>query len=127
MREAQAYRSLKKLPGPLEFLGYLFFMGTLMTGPFTEFADYRDFTERVGMWKEKRPSSAVPTLKRFLTSLTSLFLYLKLSAIFPVSYAASPDFFAKPVLLKWAIMYITFTALTAWPSGIERPPSRCLA
>jgi len=111
MREAQAYRSLKKLPGPLEFLGYLFFMGTLMTGPFTEFADYRDFTERVGMWKEKRPSSAVPTLKRFLTSLTSLFLYLKLSAIFPVSYAASPDFFAKPVLLKWAIMYITFTAV----------------
>lgn len=43
-------------PTLLEFLSYLFSFGNLLSGPFLEFSEYKQYVERRGVWKEKLPS-----------------------------------------------------------------------
>jgi hypothetical protein len=51
------------MPSIMEILGYVYFPGGTMCGPFFEFSDYKNFIEKNGHYKNI-PSTIAPSLIR---------------------------------------------------------------
>jgi lysophospholipid acyltransferase len=49
MSDYQKEHHISRPPGLLEYLGYIFFMGNLLAGPFVEFKHYREWINGEGV------------------------------------------------------------------------------
>jgi len=72
----QKQNMIYKSPSVLEFLSYVFCFGHLLSGPFTEFKDYKNFIEGKGLWAEKLPPRGIPFLLSFLQCIACLMLFV---------------------------------------------------
>lgn len=82
-------------PTLLEFLSYLFSFGNLLSGPFVEFSEYKQYVERRGVWKEKLPSRwgvffcQLVKMCGTLSLLVSIGLKYQYTLLFTESYTES--------------------------------------
>ena len=60
-----------------EFLGYIYFCGATIAGPFFEYKDYKNLIEKKGHYKEV-PSTIIPSLLRFFTGICTLKIFSNL-------------------------------------------------
>ena len=95
--------AITKLPNLLEYFGYVFCFTCLLAGPAFEYTDYvsaidgsayiNKFTDEKEKEKNtKMPPSFLPSLRRFVTSLICMVLYLKVAPIWPISSLYDPVF-----------------------------------
>lgn len=61
--------ALEKCPSFYDYLGYLYYCGGTIAGPFYEYRDYIDFMHRVGHYSYI-PSTIIATLKRLSISIS---------------------------------------------------------
>lgn len=107
MQELSTYQQSHKLssvPGPLEFLSYVFAAGNLLAGPTFELSDYLKYVNRQGLWdpaaKRPMPSPVVPGLFRIGKALLCMVIHLTLVAKFPVDYLESESYAKLPLLRR---------------------------
>lgn len=51
LNEYQKSKAIDKCPTPLEYLSYLFGLGSLLAGPYFEFSDYKNYIEKKDVLK----------------------------------------------------------------------------
>jgi len=102
-------RSIKELPGLLEYYGFVYFFCSFMAGPALEFGEYRKFIN-YSMFDDKYcnnkpPSSTGIALKTLGISI--LFLPLTvLSSIFPMKYLVTETYLSAPLYEKLGRIYL---------------------
>ena len=63
--------AIEKVPAFTDFIGYMYFCGGTIAGPFYEFRDYINFIEKKDTYKQI-PNTIVPTLLKFSTALCNI-------------------------------------------------------
>ncbi|KAF0276062.1 hypothetical protein FOG50_03073 [Hanseniaspora uvarum] len=109
----QKDKIVTEFPGLLEFYSYIFFYGTLLTGPAFE---YKIYIKWVKSDNQKQPIKN-PALWKFGKGIFFLVAFLKLSEMFPVGdLIAKNDFslFKKFFLLYFIGMIFRFKYYGAW-------------
>ncbi len=76
--KAQLSQSINRLPNPLEYFGYLYFYGCVLSGPIYEFKHYMEFATT-----NSSPFDPITILKRIGMGFFSLFLYVILGSWVP--------------------------------------------
>jgi len=67
--------AIDKVPSFYDYLGYLYYCGGTIAGPFYEYKDYIDFMNREGHYS-KIPSTIVATLERLAVAICIFILKL---------------------------------------------------
>jgi lysophospholipid acyltransferase len=67
--------AIAKIPSFFDYLGYMYYCGGTIAGPFYEYNDYINFIERTGHYS-KIPSTFIPTIQRFITALSKSLISL---------------------------------------------------
>jgi len=62
------------VPSFYDYLGYLYYCGGTIAGPFYEYKDYIDFMHREGHYS-KIPSTIVATLERLAVAICKIILF----------------------------------------------------
>ncbi|KXZ56055.1 hypothetical protein GPECTOR_2g937 [Gonium pectorale] len=101
----QASHALASSPTPLEFVSYLFGLGNLLSGPFIEFADYKDFIELKGLWSPTAPrpppGGLLQGARTFAEGLLYVTAYLVLTGRgWGMEHYTSPWYYAQPLPLR---------------------------
>jgi len=99
--EYQKQNMIYRSPSPLEFLSYVFCFGHLLSGPFAEFKDYKNFVERKGLWAEKLPPRAIPFLVSFLQCITCLVLFVVIGMRYPYTLYFTDEFASASLVEKY--------------------------
>lgn len=94
----QKVRGISKLPGLLEFFGFVYFFPSFLAGPACGFHEYRAFVSGE-QFKDcpggRAPSSWLPTLVQFAYSLFFV-PFLVMSKDFPVPFLCTAEWLALP-------------------------------
>jgi hypothetical protein len=114
--------AVDKVPGIIEYLGYTFNFSTILCGPAYEYKIYADacdgsnLYDKNGKPRGKIPSSLVPTLIPFVTSLVCLVMFVVGNGKFPLldpsdpqnitPVILTPDFLTKPWLHRAGYTYL---------------------
>lgn len=99
---------VEALPGVAEYLGFLFCCGSILVGPVFDFANYRSFTERTGVWAPggaPLPKPLLPALKRVALALGCALIYQQLGSVVPPSILVADGFRHRSLLQKWALVW----------------------
>lgn len=99
-------------PGILDFLGYVFFFPSLLTGPSYDFAEYKNWIDtsmfdenipsRNGKLKKRRiPRSGRPGMYRAVQGILWLFAFAKLSGPYNTRFALSDSFLDYSFLRRY--------------------------
>jgi D-alanyl-lipoteichoic acid acyltransferase DltB (MBOAT superfamily) len=67
---------VEKLPSFYEYMGYMYYCGGTIAGPFFEYKDYTNFINRTNHYSAI-PTTIVPTLIRFATAICKISLLYK--------------------------------------------------
>ena len=67
---------VEKLPSFYEYMGYMYYCGGTIAGPFFEYKDYTNFINRTNHYSAI-PTTIVPTLIRFATAICKISLSYK--------------------------------------------------
>lgn len=90
----QADKEKVALPNLLEYFGYIFGWGNLLSGPYIEFNDYQDFILKTKDWQvlgqPDRPSTLPPTLARLATSFACMSIFVIFSSRLNIHVLRSP-------------------------------------
>lgn len=111
-KAAQPPSTVKALPGVAEYLGFLFCCGSILVGPVFDFASYRDFTRKTGVWAAQEgggtasPKPLLPALKRVAQAVCCALMYQKLSAAFPASILIAANVERRSLLERWALIWV---------------------
>lgn len=62
--------AISKAPSFVDFIGYMYYCGGTIAGPFYEYTDYINFIETKEHYKHI-PNTVLPTLKRLLHALST--------------------------------------------------------
>ncbi|KAI8824236.1 MBOAT, membrane-bound O-acyltransferase family-domain-containing protein [Fimicolochytrium jonesii] len=107
LSEDQKKFVIRRMPGLIEYLGYVFFFGGFLVGPAFELADYRRFAENqvtsilcglqrlIRALTEHPPSSRNNTIKCIASALACLAVYLVLGKDLSYYHAITPKFHQK--------------------------------
>lgn len=79
----QSQHALEAAPGPLQYLSFIFGLGNLLSGPYIEYVDYRNFMELKGTWapESKAPKGGfMHALKCMANAVVYMALYQFLSS-----------------------------------------------
>jgi len=114
LTEEQKEQSIKRVPSPLEYFGYIFHHSMLLVGPVCTFKEYMDFIEgrdiaratEKGQHKEPTPTKAV--LEKLVSSLLCVVIFSVSSKFFPYKLNADPYFIANSSFL-WRMVVSFFT------------------
>jgi len=96
--------AVKELPDFISYLGYCFNFSSLLAGPAFEYYSYAaacngtHFTDEKGNRKHKIPSSFLPTLIPFLSSLLAMAWFVVGTGYFPILDPADPQLGPSPLL-----------------------------
>jgi lysophospholipid acyltransferase len=93
------------VPTLFEFLSYLYFVGSCISGPWFEFGDFNDLIKRQGEFKDV-PSTWKKSLMIYLEAWLCVFIGIVLGKVLNKDYYVSEEFAAKP--LYWKIYLIYF-------------------
>lgn len=109
--EFQTKQMLPELPHPIEFFGYAFFFCGFLTGPWSDYRDYVDFTSRKMFKAEggKIPNSILFVLKRLVMIAIAL-VGFKLSDDYNVKWTLTPEWMTFP-LWKRCLLHIVVVEL----------------
>lgn len=97
--------AIQETPGVLEFLGFTFCFSNVLAGPAYEFNTYKAacdgslLYDKNGKPKGKIPSTFLPTIKPFITSIVCMGAYVVGSGKFPVLDPTTPQK-AMPVFIR---------------------------
>ncbi|KAI8920321.1 MBOAT, membrane-bound O-acyltransferase family-domain-containing protein [Powellomyces hirtus] len=105
LSEDQRKLAIRKMPGLVEYLGYIFFFGGFLVGPAFEFVDYKRFTENQPPFNE-RPSSLIPTVRNMTAAVISLGLFFKFGDSWSYMKALTPEFAKQPMWQRLLFMQI---------------------
>lgn len=89
---------IEKLPSFLDYLGYMYYCGGTIAGPFFEYKDYINFIRCEGNYK-MIPSTIIPTLKRVSHAICNLFHILSLINSFYNNDSTFGEIFTPEYLL----------------------------
>eukprot|EP00898_Chlorokybus_atmophyticus_P005855 jgi/Chlat1/6270/Chrsp44S05862 len=107
LHEVQRKYALRKLPSILEYFGYLFCDGLVMSGPVFEISTYLAYTNREEVYSPKyerrMPSSVLPSLTRLAIAIVCAGIYLKLLP--QVDHLKSNIYSELPLWRKLWFMY----------------------
>lgn len=107
----QKQHLLKHAPSLLEFLSYTFFFAGFLTGPWTDFVEYKSFVDK-SMFKSENfqiPSATYFVLKKFVLVIIALALY-KLSDTYNIMFLTSNEFLTYS-LWKRILLFVLFVEL----------------
>ncbi|KAI8587860.1 MBOAT, membrane-bound O-acyltransferase family-domain-containing protein [Geranomyces variabilis] len=105
LSEDQRKLAIRKMPGLIEYLGYIFFFGGFLVGPSFEFVDYKRFIENQPPF-DKRPSSFVPTIRALGAAAISFVLFFKFGNSWSYMHALTPDFSQQSMFRRLLFMQI---------------------
>ncbi|KAJ3194706.1 lysophospholipid acyltransferase [Irineochytrium annulatum] len=96
---AQKLRSVKDVPGVVEFLGYTMYFGGFLVGPAFEFSAYRRFTRGEAPY-DKLPSTGLPALKTIFLGILCTVIFLKFGDPWAHRLMLTPSFAVQPFLFR---------------------------
>ncbi len=103
----QRKHCIRAMPSFLEFLSYSWAAGNLLSGPFFEFSDYRDYINRQGLWDPEAgrpmPNPIAPGLLRLLKAVLCMLLCWAMRQRFSVSVLEAPAYFQASIPIKYAL------------------------
>ncbi|KAJ3149130.1 lysophospholipid acyltransferase [Geranomyces michiganensis] len=105
LSEDQRKLAIRKMPGLIEYLGYIFFFGGFLVGPSFEFVDYKRFIENQPPF-DKRPSSFVPTISALGAAAMSFVLFFKFGNSWSYMHALEPGFMQQSIFKRVLFMQI---------------------
>eukprot|EP00347_Sterkiella_histriomuscorum_P004536 403360089 len=110
--------AIDQCPSFYDYLGYLYYCGGTIAGPFYEYKDYINFMHREGHYLNI-PSTIIPTIKRLAVAIFFIGAVGVMSDYFPFSYVLTDEFAAQAYWKKMLIMLGTlklklFTYYTAF-------------
>eukprot|EP00884_Botryococcus_braunii_P000668 jgi/Botrbrau1/10601/Bobra.0358s0020.1 len=107
--EYQRKHCIRTMPSFLEFLSYSWAAGNLLSGPFFEFSDYKDYINRQGLWDPKAarpmPNPVIPGLLRLLKAVLCMVLCWAMRQRFSVSILETPAYFQSSIPLKIVLQW----------------------
>lgn len=89
---------LEQLPSFYDFLGYMYYCGGTIAGPFFEFKDYINFIGRTGHYKDI-PNTIVPSLTRFSHAVCKKYHQTFMNIVFIIINALFGDMFTPEFLI----------------------------
>jgi lysophospholipid acyltransferase len=109
---------VEKLPSFYEYMGYMYYCGGTIAGPFFEYKDYTNFINRTNHYSSI-PTTIVPTLIRFATAIFFIVVNSLLGDTFYPEYLLTDDYAQKHFVYKYAYALCTlklkiFTYYTAF-------------
>jgi lysophospholipid acyltransferase len=105
----QKERAVRLLPSLLDFVGYVFFFPSLLTGPGFEFAEYRRWVDspdfcsspelaKEGQYRSSKISSTFSaSTSKLIQAFAWLLISIKFSTLFPATTLLSPAFSDGPI------------------------------
>jgi lysophospholipid acyltransferase len=103
-------KRVKELPSLLEFIGYIYFFPSFLAGPHIYFADYKRFIEGTLYVKGEAPSTAMPTAFKLGQALLCLAVTAPLSAMMPIPWMCSDDYYTQGFAFKFFYMWLSLLA-----------------
>lgn len=119
--------ALKELPDIIEYLGYTFAFGSVLSGPAFEFSLYKQgcdgshLYDANGKPKGKIPSAVWPTIFPFLKGLFCMITFIVVGGAFPLLDTVDPqrntptilteEFLAKPWIYRYGYMWLGLWAV----------------
>mmetsp|Transcript_35537 Transcript_35537/g.78847 ORF Transcript_35537/g.78847 Transcript_35537/m.78847 type:complete len:511 (-) Transcript_35537:481-2013(-) len=104
----QAEHKVSRLPSPLEYLSYIFSLGTLLGGPFIEYTEYSDFISCKGVWDtssgKKLPNPLLPATFLAIQAIFFLVAHVALDSLWGVNAHALlhiPFYANQPLMVRW--------------------------
>lgn len=123
LTDAQKGRAIYKLPGFLDYAGYVFFFPAVFTGPAFDFVDYRRWIEttmfdvppgsKTPPTKKQRriPRSGTPAAWKAVIGLVWIFLFLQFSQWYNVSLVLSDKYMEYSFLRRvWLLQMLGFSS-----------------
>jgi hypothetical protein len=116
MSEFQKQHRIEKLPGLLEWFGFVFFFPSFLAGPAVFIRDYRSFIDK-SMFKDceggKPPGVARAVLKPLGQGLLTLPFVLGSLALFPPLYLTTEKYFNAPLWERYVRLIVHVTLCRA--------------
>lgn len=114
----QEAKKIEKIPNFFQYISYIYFFPSSVTGTSFDFRDYQNFIEREGRFK-KIPNSLIPSLQYVGLSIVFLLTTLFLLPRFPIPYCADESFSERSLLYRIyyfnvAITLCRFRYYVAW-------------
>lgn len=121
LNDVQKERAIKKLPGLLDYAGFVAFFPSIMVGPAFDYVDYErwlntrmfdlppgtDPTKAPPTRKQRKiPRSATPAMFKMVTGLVWILLFLQLSAYFYPEVLISEEYKHMNIFVRIFHMYM---------------------